>query len=273
MENDKDFFVKMAGPKLIELSWEGTDCPSGSEVAHINDYDIVVNEKVAGYRNNGVYIFKDGKICDLAYEPDDYGCLPKWVKLSKHDFGYSYFSECMIDHNNYVPFNPSEWIMGESYVEKTTNLRFQFYFQDIPIITDFYRKEDGATIKLKNHVMFSLPDIGGPADHMTEGGGGGNGSENYSYYYVNGEKITLRYTSGWKDGCYVQTLPDDITGPEVVISELEISDAITMLRKLLSSLKNIIYLDCTGPCEVELDTFPVKDSSDWKTIVFPIKRN
>jgi hypothetical protein len=261
------------GPKLIELSWEGVERPNGNEVAHINDYDIVVNEQEAGYRNNGVYIFKDGKICDLGYVPDDYGCLPEWVKLSKHDFGYSYFSECMIDHNCYVPFKPLEWIMGESYIETPSTLNFQFYYKEVPIITDFYRKKDGATIKLTINVMFSLTDIGGPADHMTEGGGGGNGSENYSYYYVNGEKITLRYTSGWKDGSYAPTLPNDITCPEVVILESEINDAITMLRKLLSSLKNIIYLDCTGPCEVSLDTFPVKDSSDWKTIVFPIKRN
>ncbi len=260
------------GPKLVELKWEGDQRPHGDAVLHINDYDIVVNEHKAGYRNNGVYIFKDGKICDLAYSPDDYGCLPEWVKLSKHDFGYSYFSECMIAHNSYVPFNPSEWIMGESYLETPSSLKFQFYYKAVPIITDFYRKEDGATIKLTINVMFSLTDIGGPTDHMTEGGGGGNGSENYRYYYVNGEKITLRYKSGFENGCYITTLPDNITCPEVVISKSEINDAITMLRKLFSNFGDTEYLDCVGPCKVSLDTLPVKDGSDWKTIVFPISR-
>lgn len=255
------------GPKLIELSWEENNIPKGEDLAHINDGDIVVNLKEAGYRNDGVYIFKDGEICHLAYEPDDYGCLPKWVKLSKHDFGYSYFSENMIDHNCYVPFNPSEWIMGENYVERK-DLTFQYYYHTITITTDFYRKEDGATIKLTIPVMFSLIDIGGPSDHCTYGGGRYGPSESYESFDVNEKKITFRYK-------YINKIRivDDIICPEITISEKEINDACIMLQKLLSNLKNTIYVNCAGPCQVCLDSLPVDNTGKWKKIVFPITRN
>lgn len=265
-------FIDQPKPKLVELYWEEDNLPHGNDVAHINDYDIVVNKNESGYRNEGVYIFKDGKICNLSYQPDDYGCLPDWVRLRKHDFGYSYFSEYMIDHNNYVPFKPSEWIMGKTYINKT-NLTFQFYFDNVSIITEFYRKDDGALIKLDISVMFSLIDIGGPTDHVTYVGGRSRDMDMQSRYKSSKEEFTLNYKLSFNnDGSYKRVLSNNKNFPKVTISEFEIINACTMVRKLLSNLKGTVYLNCIGPCKVSLDSLQVDKNGIWKKVVFPITR-
>ena len=96
-----------------------------SAIDKLQDYDTIVNMKEEGYRNNGVYIYYNKGIYNLSTYPDDYGSLPKWVKLQK-DLGWTYFNNYLIDHNYCTPFKTSEWKICDSYV-KENDIKFPMY--------------------------------------------------------------------------------------------------------------------------------------------------
>lgn len=76
---------------------------------NLRNYDIILNKNETGYRNSGVYIYKDNELHKLSNKPDDYGSLPEWVDIRKEDCGHSYFTDGLIDNNTLIPFKTDEW--------------------------------------------------------------------------------------------------------------------------------------------------------------------
>lgn len=74
--------------------------------ASIKYGDMVIFDKIAGYRNDGVAIYDGTKIVDLASEPDDYGNLPQQFKVleAPHYFPIDYWKDS-IAHNSIVWFD------------------------------------------------------------------------------------------------------------------------------------------------------------------------
>ena len=85
---DEDEIDKIEAEKRYEDIIENID---SNTIDKLQDYDVIVNIKEAGYRNNGVYIYNNKGIYNLSDYPDEYGSLPKWVKLQK-DLGWTYFN-------------------------------------------------------------------------------------------------------------------------------------------------------------------------------------
>lgn len=93
---------------------------------NLRNFDMIynTNETGYGYRNAGVYIYKDNELHTLSPKPDDYGSLPEWVDIRKEDCGHSYFTDRLIDHNTLVPFKTHEW-----KIKKVSTDKFQLYRQ------------------------------------------------------------------------------------------------------------------------------------------------
>jgi len=72
----------------------------------IKDGDIIeyFMDPGYGYRNNGKYIWWNGKVCELGTEIDDYGNVPRYVKISDTN-GLTPHHWIGIDHNSYIWFS------------------------------------------------------------------------------------------------------------------------------------------------------------------------
>ena len=165
-----------------------------SAIDKLQDYDIIINMKEAGYRNNGVYIYYNNGIYNLSSYPDDYGSLPKWVKLQK-DLGWTYFNNYLIDHNYCTPFKTSEWKICDSYV-KENNIKFPMYYCEI--ITNIERN-DGVEAIINSLVNISFQSMGGPSHDVILGTSGGGSVTRYSNYtdkYGDKFKITTYNETG-----------------------------------------------------------------------------
>lgn len=187
-----------------EYQDEKTDAENRYEKAIINigedainklqDYDTIVNMNEEGYRNDGVYIYYNNGIYNLSSYPDDYGSLPKWVKLQK-DLGWSYFNSYLIDHNYSTPFKTSEWEINASYV-KENNIKLPMYYCEI--ITNI-KRYDGVNAIIISIVNISFPSMGGPTHDIKLGTSGG-GSElwynNYRGKYGDEFKFTTYNETG-----------------------------------------------------------------------------
>jgi len=69
--------------------------------------DIVIMTNIAGYRNDGLFIFDGTEVIHLAWEPDDYGTIPIQFKVPE-DFPITYWEDIIL-HNAYVPFDFVKW--------------------------------------------------------------------------------------------------------------------------------------------------------------------
>jgi len=134
-----------------------TSVPAGAEVG-----DLIVEQNVAGYRSDGVYIVGHcGKIISLSDEPDDYGTLPKEFRIWKfvntrtgkkvnHDYWHGALARDTKYnagwHNNMVYFDPSDF-----------NLHFG---KDDVFRANVYGEQNYATaLKLEgNAYLFSQED-------------------------------------------------------------------------------------------------------------------
>ena len=183
--------LKLEAEKRYEDIIENID---SNNIDKLQDYDVIINIKVAGYRNNGVYIYYNKGIYNLSDRPDDYGSLPKWVKLQK-DLGWSYFNNYLIDHNYCTPFKTSEWEICDSYV-KEDNIKFPMY--NCEIVTNI-KRNDGVEATIISVVNISFPSMGGPSYDIITGTAGG-GSEtwyrNYTDRHGDHFKITTYNDTG-----------------------------------------------------------------------------
>jgi hypothetical protein len=182
---------KLEAEKRYEDIIENMD---SNTIDKLQDYDIITNIKVAGYRNNGVFIYYNKGIYNLSARPDDYGSLPKWVKLQK-DLGWSYFNNYLIDHNYCTPFKTSEWEICNSYVKKD-NIKFPMY--NCEIVTNI-KRNDGVEAIILSVVNISFPSMGGPSYDIIKGTAGG-GSETWYQNYTDRHGGKFKITSYKKTG-------------------------------------------------------------------------
>ena len=94
---------------------------------NLRNFDIILNKNETGYRNAGVYIYKDNELYELSSYPDDYGSLPEWVDIRKEDCGHSYFSEGLIDNNTLVPFKTNEWKIGSCFTVQNKDIQIELH--------------------------------------------------------------------------------------------------------------------------------------------------
>ena len=164
-----------------------------NQMIDLQDYDIIINEEEAGYRNDGVYIYKNNQVFELNDYPDDYGSLPEWVEIRKEDCGHSYFSDYLIDHNTFVPFKTCDWEIKQSYIEDEVK-PFKFAYCNLVVTTELYRAKDEAKAMVRSSIMISAPWLGGPTDNVRPTTGGSNGKISYNnYVYENGDQLTIKY--------------------------------------------------------------------------------
>ena len=256
-------------PISHQLNWEGEYCYGFED---FQDYDVIVNENEAGYRNKGVYIYYDNKIHTLSDYPDDYGSLPEWVELRKEDLGYSYFSDYLIDHNRYIPIKTKEWDMGKTYVEEEYSEPFKFYYKVVSFYTEFHRKKDGAKFTLQVPITFGVKEVGGPIKHYKYTGsscGNYEGSTRYEYY--DGEKFELsyKYDTNYTNTTMVE--PYSSTKEMFIVTKENIDSGIELVREKLKEYfekDEVNYFECDRPCELGKDSLPV--NGKYMNLVVPI---
>ena len=214
-------------------------------MVNLQNYDTVINQKQAGYRNNGVFIYYNNGLHPLSRYPDDYGSLPEWVETHKEDCGYSYFSDYLIDHNNCVPFKTSDWKIGPS---NTTEIKpFKFSYTYVNVKTQLTRT-DGAECTLVVPVMISAPWLGGPIDDIRSDGSYSSSEENIEKYtYRNGKKLELKFTYDEDyNPVFTQPLNSPVIIPLSTLKEAEklVNDSLkTYFKK-----EKYVYFDANGPC-------------------------
>lgn len=73
----------------------------------IKDGDIIEHfmHPGYGYRNNGKFIWWNGKVCELGTEIDDYGNVPKFVKITDTNGLTPHHWVKSINHNAYIWFS------------------------------------------------------------------------------------------------------------------------------------------------------------------------
>ena len=266
-------FIPKRKPMSHEIGWEEeydenltpkqrAERANTSYINDLNNYDVVINENKAGYRNNGVFIYKDNELYPLAGEPDDYGSLPEWVEIRKEDCGHSYFSDYLIDHNTFVPFHTNDWEVGKSYVDEEIK-PFKFAYEYINVKTDLHRPKDGAKATVNYSVMISAPWLGGPTKDVERGGGGSDGSKSHTnYYYEDGKIIRIDFTYS-KDYSNIYLLePLNSQSTEVNIPKNIIEKATKIVNeKIKTYLKRekTVYLRSISPCDLYIP-LPTK----WK---------
>jgi len=227
-----------------------------NSIPKLKNYDTVVNEEKIGYRNEGVYIFNNGGLHLLSPFPDDYGSLPEWVEVRKEDCGHSYFENFLIDHNTFVPFPTRVWQVGKTSHDDKKCLDITTphgpYTKE-PFVTELHR-EDGAKALVRCDVMMSAPWLGGPERDVSHNGGGGSDSGFYiDYEYENGETIRVH------QDFYAEREPS-VTVPKKVIIDAE--KIVNQRFRQFFESREIIYFECTGPCEFETD-LPVFWKGEW----------
>ena len=220
-----------------------------NQMNDLQDYDIIINEKESGYRNCGVYIYKDNQIFELSDYPDDYGSLPEWVEIRKEDCGHSYFSDYLIDHNSFVPFKTSDWEIKQSYIEDEVK-PFKFAYCNLVVTTELYRPKDEAKAMVSSSIKISAPWLGGPTDNVKPTTGGSNGKISYhNYVYENGDQLTIEYV--YDQNYEYQLLPDigqdesEITIPPDIITQ-----AINIVNEQFQDYfksREVVYFESESP--------------------------
>ena len=259
-------FIPKRKPMSHEIGWEEeydenltpkqrAERANTYSINDLNNYDVVINENEAGYRNNGVFIYKDNELHPLSGYPDDYGSLPEWVEIRKEDCGHSYFSDYLIDHNSYVPFHTNDWEIGESYVDEEIK-PFKFAYSYINVKTDLYRTLDGAKATTNYSVMISAPWLGGPTEDCEENGGGSDGTNSHrNYRYEDGKSIRIDYTYNKDHSKKYLLEPLNSQSKEVNIPKNIIEKATRIVNeKIKSYLKReqTVYLESISPCDLDI---------------------
>ena len=73
--------------------------------------DLIHLESEGEYRNDGKFIFDGASLMSLAFEPDDYGTLPKEFKILDDELTFSPIHWMdVIDHNGYVHFDSGPYM-------------------------------------------------------------------------------------------------------------------------------------------------------------------
>ena len=237
----------------------------------LQNYDIVVNKDEEGYRNQGVYIYKDDEVHPLALYPDDYGNLPEWVKIRKEDCGHSYFSDGLIDHNEYVPFQTNDWKVGKCYVDDKEIKPFKFPFKSIKVKIELHRPKDGAKASVPCDVMISAPWLGGPTeDALLKTHKEHNNLVSNDLIYENGNKLRIEYTYKsskdvvgnpvpWSYGEFILLEPLKSQSKEVNIPKNIIKKATERVKekmKLLLESRKTVYFESIGPCNLDFIRLP-----------------
>jgi hypothetical protein len=234
------------------------------QIANLQNYDTVINSAEAGYRNQGVFIYYNNGLHPLSRYPDDYGSLPEWVETRKEDCGYSYFSDALIDHNEYVPFKTSDWEIGPSKITEANPFKYAYTY--VYVATKLMRK-DGAQCDLVVPVFISAPWLGGPTDDVKYlGGGSGNGNYNVEYLQCkNGDNLEIKYNYDI-DGNQILFQPPQSA---VIIPPNALENAKKLVNdnlKAYFSANNYVYFITNGPC-LFLDDSVLTDKSGFKKVI------
>jgi len=75
--------------------------------------DFVVFEALAGYRNEGVAVYFEGRLHQLYFDLDDYGSIPPYFRVIEDDVPIDYWR--FIDHNFIVWFDAT--LLGSTLVD------------------------------------------------------------------------------------------------------------------------------------------------------------
>ncbi len=223
-----------------------------SAIDKLQDYDTIVNMKEEGYRNDGVYIYYNKGIYNLSTYPDDYGSLPKWIKLQK-DLGWTYFNHYLIDHNYCTPFKTSEWEINDSYVKKN-NVKFPIY--NCEIITNI-KRNDGVNAIIISLVNISFPSMGGPSHDIilgTCGGGSVMRYNNYTDKHGDKFKITTYNETGKVIVSRGETEIEVDQNQEIEISPNVMAEACDVVNnKIKNKFNKNEYLYYEAICECEFE--------------------
>jgi len=230
---------------------------------NLQNYDTVINSSTAGYRNNGVFIYYNNGLHPLSGYPDDYGSLPDWVETRKEDCGYSYFSDQLIDHNEYVPFKTSDWEIGPSKITEANPFKYAYTY--VYVTTKLMRK-DGAQCDLVVPVFISAPWLGGPTDDVKFFGGGGNGNY-YSEYLQckNGDHLEIKYNYDIdRNQILLQPPQSAVVIPHNVLEKAKklVNDSL----KAYFTANNYVYFITNGPC-LFLDESVLTDKSGFIKVI------
>jgi hypothetical protein len=222
------------------------------QMVDLQNYDTVINDQEAGYRNHGVFIYYNNGLHPLSWYPDGYGSLPEWVETRKEDCGYSYFNDRLIDHNQFVPFKTSDWKIGSS---KTTKANpFKNAYTHVEITTKLMRK-DGAKCDLVVPVMISAPWLGGPTDDVREIGSSLS-SKHYvdRFEYRNGDMLEIKYIYDKDFKPILEQLPQSA----VIIPPSALKKAEKLINDSLKAYfkaNKYVYFNADGPCLFSDDGF------------------
>nr|QDY52344.1 hypothetical protein 6_56 [Mimiviridae sp. ChoanoV1] len=256
------------------LSWEN-DFESNSlkDIKDLQDYDVIINEKQKGYRNNGIYIYYDKNIYNLNDYPDDYGCLPEWVELRKEDLGHSYFSDELIYHNTFVPIIISEWKIIYVKIDSEKLQPFQYYYKRVEVEIEFHRERDGAKFTLHTPIIFSATKFNGPRDVYIYKSAQMRDSGGYMLFeYLNGENVKYFFNYNNKyslDKKMIDACSYGLT--DVIITEEHKQDAISLIKEKIDLYWNylkenqepVIYLDSRSPRNLYLPLIPLEIEWEW----------
>lgn len=267
--------ISRRSPIRHEIEWneEGSISPTEryalvniSDMDDLQEYDVIANKNKFGYRNTGVYIYHNHGIHPLSSYPDDYGSLPEWVEVRKEDCGFSYFKDYLIEHNSYVPFQTNQWEIRNSYVDTGTLRPFKFAYTDIEIMTDIYRKSDGATATISTSIRISAPWLGGPVSNITPNGSGSSdkpGEYYESFQYENGEQHKILYKYVGEPSVRELTEPLNTYALKVHIPTYIVEKAEYVVKSMLTKRfrqPETLYLEAYGSCTFEAE------SSDFPTL-------
>lgn len=265
----------MRNPIMYQTSWNTDQSELTPEergvVANIQElnglqnFDVIMNTNEQGYRNNGIFIYKDGGVYPLSKFPDDYGTLPEWVVVRKEDCGFSYFRDYLISHNTYVPIQTDKWEVCNSFVDTSTLRPFKFAYTDIEIITGICRISDGATATISTSIRISVPWLGGPvANVKPKGSGSGSVSGQYyeSFEYENGNQHKVKFSYGGEPSLRKLSEPLNTHALEVHIPTHIVEKAELMVHSMISNRfqkPETFYLEAYGDCKF------VAETSDFPT--------
>jgi hypothetical protein len=266
----------MRAPIIYQTSWDVDQSELSPEqravLANIQDmdglqnFDVVVNTNENGYRNTGVYIYKDNGVYTLSDTPDDYGTLPDWVEVRKEDCGFSYFKDFLIDHNTYIPIQTDKWEVCNSFVNTITVRPFKYAYTDIEITTGICRLSDSAMVTISTSIRISAPWLGGPVSNVKPtGSGSGTTPGEYfeSYQYENGHQLKIPFKYSTEPNVRQLTEPLNTHALEVHIPTYIVEKAEFIVHSMLTrrfQQPETLYLEAYASCSFEAETsdFPTR---------------
>ena len=89
--------------------------------------DLIVFDKLAGYRNEGVLIFDGKKVTQLDTSLDDYGSLPEQFLPIEEDLPLNYWFNSGIDYSTLIRVKSSTVIQERTFDELVSDIVYEIF--------------------------------------------------------------------------------------------------------------------------------------------------